>query len=1206
MADNTENVEYSFQGDTSSLRKATQDAISQLNRFESAMHQVASQDGFKASRTSVQGLQRAINSLTTQTNTLTKVLNTTSQSLDNMMPKGAQEVTYITRELAESVRYLESVTSATSGDLQLVTSVIKDLGVTMSTLAAQATALGVNLKEVQNVEEQLGQTSGSVAEQMGQASGSAATAVSGLAKSAEPLLRVLPRIQDAYQLSGKSALESARVFASSESVWRRMQVELTNVGQVATRTWNQFTASLKTVEQKIQSFKDKAKSVFAKVETWFAPFANALRRTSQESEEASHKFNALAASARKTSNAFKPLSSITSLLYRSFVALTGVKIGDLLADATKQSISYIENLNLFTVAMGNAVDEGTAFVNTMQELYGMDPSNLMRYAGNFYQLATAIEMPDAAATNLSLVLTKASNDIASLFNTDIDTVFKDLASGMQGMSRAVRKYGMDIRTTTLQTEAAALGIYDQVESMSEANRMGLRFLTIMKQATNASGDFARTIETPANQLRIFKEQMTQLGRAIGNFFIGPLGTAIAYINGFIMALRTVLTFIANMVGIITGLSNAFDYSSANKEADAITGIGAAAGDAAKQMKGLIAPFDELNVLQDNTQTGGGGGGGGLGSELMDPRIAGAIAEMEAKFEDIEMKANKVRDAILKFLGFKVDMGQIISWDPAALEDNLIKKFPQWTKTIQAVFNQWSNIVAGFKNILGSLGEVFEQIKTKVTSFLSIFINDETVSTFINGLAESLNNLAAWISEHSEDIANFVLLVSSLWLAFQAYTGISALLEPLISFIATCANAIAPFATAVAWVSAVVAAIALLYQNSTLFTESFNNLVSTVLTSLQPIFGAIMDLLGDVWQGIQDLWVLHIQPMLEKTGDALAPVLKTIAALWSYASKIITSAVRLISNLWKSVLQPVLGAVFDAIGSIMMIIGTLWNEILGPVIEHIGSGIQSLWSTTLQPIIKKIIEIVGGVIEIVLALWNNVLAPVVNWLVYTLGPSIRNLINTIWDIVSGLFNSIGGVIDGLLTALKGVIDFLAGVFTGDWERAWKGIVNIFVGLANGIISAFEFCVNAVIGLINGMISLVYNAVVALINGILGAISDVASELGLSLDLRITAPPPAIPTQSWGRIPELATGGVVSRPTYTMVGEGAYSEAVIPLDDSPQMQDLIQKIADAVDKPDTPQPVEVKVYVGGEEFDAYTYKAAKRGEKKVGKQPIEVGG
>lgn len=1043
MADNTEDVKYSFQGDTSSLRKATQDAIGQLNRFESAMHQVASQDGFKASRTSVQGLQRAINSLTTQTNTLTKVLNTTSQSLDKMMPQGAQEVTNITRELAESVRYLESVTSATSGDLQLVTSVIKDLGATMSTVAAQATALGVNLKEVQNVEAQ-----------MGQVSGSAATAVSGLAKSAEPLIRVLPRIQDAYQLSGKSALESARVFASSESVWRRMQVELTNVGQVAARAWNQFTAPLKTVEQKIQSFKDKAKSVFAKVETWFAPFAKALRRTSQESEEASHKFNTLAASARKTSNAFKPLSNVTSLLSRAFVSLTGIRIGDWLADAAKQSISYLENLNLFTVAMGDAVEEGTAFVNTMQELYGMDPSNLMRYAGNFYQLATAIEMPDTAATNLSLVLTKASNDIASLFNMDIETVFENMSSGMQGMSRAVRKYGMDIRTTTLQTEAAALGIMEQVESMSEANRMGLRFLTMMKQASNASGDFARTIEAPANQLRIFREQMTQLGRAIGNFFVGPLGTAISYVNGFIMALRTVLTFVAETLGILTGVSGSFDVGAADEEADAISGIGSAADSAAKKMKGLVAPFDELNILQESTADGGGAA---FGSELMDPRIAAAIEEMEYKFEQIEMRANKVRNAILEFLGFEIDMGKIISWDPKALQLNLWNALP---KTVQSVLQDLKPVVDAIGGLIRTLGNVFSE-----------------------------------------------------------------------------------------------------------------------------------------------LWENNIQPMLEKTGTALGPVLETLSTLWSHFAQIVAAAVNFISGVWSTVLQPVLAGIFDAIGNLMEIIGVLWSTAIGPIISNVAAGLATLWESTILPIVLQLLQFIGGLIELVLALWNNVLAPVLEWLSGVLGPVIQVLVNLIWNIVSALFRNIGNVIQGLLTALQGIIDFLVGVFTGDWDRAWKGIANVFIGITNAIISAFEFCVNAVIGLVNAMISHVYNAVVSLINTIIAALDDVAELIGFNISFRISAPPPQIPKQSWGRIPALASGGVVSSPTLAMIGEGSHSEAVLPLDDSPQMQDLIQKIADAVDRDDNPKPVEVRVFIGDREWDAFTYESSQRGKKLVGAQPIK---
>ena len=153
-----------------------------------------------------------------------------------------------------------------------------------------------------------------------------------------------------------------------------------------------------------------------------------------------------------------------------------------MSNAVKESISYVENLNLFQVATGEAYEASQDFIDAMSEMYGMDPSNLMRYAGNFYQLADAISMPDEAAASLSLGLTKAANDIASLFNVDVETVFNNLSSGMQGMSRAVRKYGMDIRVTTLQQTALTLGITEQVEAMSEANRQGLRFITMMQQA----------------------------------------------------------------------------------------------------------------------------------------------------------------------------------------------------------------------------------------------------------------------------------------------------------------------------------------------------------------------------------------------------------------------------------------------------------------------------------------------------------------------------------------------------------------------------------------------------------------------------------------------------------------------------------------------------------------------------------------------------
>lgn len=330
------------------------------------------------------------------------------------------------------------------------------------------------------------------------------------------------------------------------------------------------------------------------------------------------------------------------------------------------------------------------------------------------------------------------------------------------------------------------------------------------------------------------------------------------------------------------------------------------------------------------------------------------------------------------------------------------------------------------------------------------------------------------------------------------------------------------------------------------------------------------------------------------------------------SQVISDAVGLIERLWVSVLEPVFGAVIDTIGNIMEVIGILWDEAIGPIVENVASSVVDLWESTLQPIIQNIIEIIGGIIEIVLALWNNVLIPVIEWLVKTLGPTLGSLINTIWDIVSNLFKLIGGVIKDLLTSLKGVIDFIAGVFTGDWKRAWKGIVNIFVGIGNLLIGIFENVVNFIINLINGMISLIYNAVRTLINSILGAVEAIADVLGYNLNIRITAPPPRIGHLNVGRIPAMANGGVVTAPTYAMIGEGRYDEAIIPLGDSPQMQDLVQKIADEVSKERTPSngnsdnPIEVRVFIGDREWDAFTYQSARRGEKLVGAQPVTIGG
>ena len=1214
MADEVERVAYVFEGDVSSLRTASQTAIEMLSKYSDTMKKASSTDAFTASQRSTKSMQASINRLTKDVSKMQARLKTVG---DVKLPTGSsvsKAMTDTLKTLNSQMMQLSSVDTITTKTLTGFRTELEGIRSRLQENSAQVDRLVASEQRFQTTLEAVQSRANSFRDAMtsmkSKLSGAFDPVSSKLRTFSSTFDGIGAKVQAFKDKATTSFGKVSQLASAVASAFRRVSQDTdtadSSAGRLA-RTHGALSSSLSKLSSmfkrettEIQNEKDKLKSK----EPTLKETTSLHSKLSQTLKNLGNSFTREARNASGFGRSMKSLGASSGILKKAFMALTGVQIADWLAQGTKSAIDYVENVNLFNVAMGESVEAGHAFVKQMQEVYGMDPSNLYRYAGYFYQLTDAIGMSDKASSILSLSLTKASNDISSLFNVPIEQVVENLASGMQGMSRAVRKYGMDIRATTLQETAATYGLTQQVETMSEANRMALRYITMMNQVSNALnrvttdekgativlGDFAATIETPANQLRIFKEQMSQLGRAIGNFFIRPLGVAIAYINGFVMALRMILNFVAQTIGILKGGIAKVDTSGTDKAAASVGGIGSAASDAAKKLKDLTAPFDELNVLQDTTDLGdiGGGGGGGT-DDVLDPELEEALSNLELKLENIRMKANEVRDAILEFLGFNVDAGEIISWDPEKFENNLINKFPEWTQTIESAFAHWSEIVNGFKAVFDAMGVVIDAVKEKLLNFFRIFINDETVSKFIDELGPRLQQLAGWIREHSELLANLIIILGVLSVAFPSL--------------------VVPFTIAAA---AVIGTIELLYTNSENFANSFNNLTKSFKAGLSTILDSIKKLFTTIWESLQRLWEEHVQPMLEQTGDALAPVLDTISVLWTYVSQVISDAVGLIEKLWVSVLEPVFGAVIDTIGNIMEVIGILWDEVIGPVVEHVASSVVNLWESTLQPIIQNIIEIIGGIIEIVLALWNNVLMPVIKWLVKTFGPTLGSLINSIWDIVSNLFTLIGGVIKDLLTSLKGVIDFIAGVFTGDWKRAWKGIVNIFVGIGNLLIGIFENVVNFIIDLINGMISLIYNAVRTLINSILGAVEAIADILGYNLNIRITAPPPRIGHLNIGRIPAMANGGVVTAPTYAMIGEGRYDEAIIPLGDSPQMQDLVQKIADEVSKERTPSsgnsdnPIEVRVFIGDREWDAFTYQSARRGEKLVGAQPVTIGG
>ena len=841
-------------------------------------------------------------------------------------------------------------------------------------------------------------------------------------------------------------------------------------------------------------------------------------------DEAVRELEALSRGFNSLSNGFKKLSSLGNSFSKTMhtgassikklttaaSALSGVALGKVFADATKEAIDYYEALNLFQVAMKGSIEQGNEFINTISEWYGLDPKNLMQYTGTFYEMAYAVGAPDKAAQQLSTSLTALSVDLASLFNVDVEKVTNNLTSGIRGMSRAVVKYGLDLRATTVEAYANSLGITQQYESMNEASREILRYLVAVKQARDATGDFGRTIEQPANQLRVFKEQMSQVGRAIGAFIVQPLQAALPVINGFVMAIRIMLETLAAVMGFKLEVDNA----NLSDTSDAVASIGSSADDTKKKIKSLLAPFDELNVIQENTSSGSGGATLSYGE--VDPLLLKALEEAQYTLEEVRMKAMDTRDAVLAFFGFKPD-GDSWVYSPELFEKNLKEKFPNWQKTIESLFNfNYKGFLSNVSLLFGSFKRIAKNaigiVIQDLSNLLGIDFSDSTMAGWIDNLNQKFFDFRKYIVENEDEIAKFLAKVIEFGGAFVVISSVLGVLSSVLSVFSGIA---------------------------TVISGLFNG-VSGVIGAFVSLSGAIKNALG-----YAKLFLFMIGQSIPASFGVLAAGIVVLVA----------GIIDGFRDIWSNSEQ--------------------FRDSFGILVANTGNIIMSL------------VDLVKNAVKLVIAI-------------------VDPIVQTIGDILQPIYPLIVGIINSIVGAVQGLVDILNGILTGDLTLVFKGFMKAIMGIVEAVMNVGAAVVNTIISVLIGAINSIGRMIYGFIKGVIDAINSVTSILGLA--------PLNYPRESLfivENIPQIlppaldytfASGGVVTGPTRALIGEAGRSEAVIPLDNSPQMLDLIDKIADKVN---TTGETVVKVYIGDREWDAFTYESAQRGSKLVGAQPIREG-
>lgn len=328
-----------------------------------------------------------------------------------------------------------------------------------------------------------------------------------------------------------------------------------------------------------------------------------------------------------------------------------------------QSAAYAENLNLLRVAYDGDTKSADKFVNKLSEMYGLDESWGYRTVGIFKQLANAMGIAAEKGSQVSETLTQFAIDVSSLYNIGTNDAVQILSSALAGQTKPARRLGADITMSTLQTTLDQANIKEKVADLTYAEKRLVIITSLLNQVQEANDDWGQTIESAANQTRIMHEQWNRLTRTIGNILFPIIKTLLPYINAILMALVEIGTIIANIMADLFGIEveeNFFDKSRANV-IDLYDAYTDGAGDATKANEKLkksmmgLRSFDKLNNISSSSSTGGAGNiGGNSGKGIRDniwKMAKKAMDDYKKNLEDIQMKATKIRDQIMEWLGF---------------------------------------------------------------------------------------------------------------------------------------------------------------------------------------------------------------------------------------------------------------------------------------------------------------------------------------------------------------------------------------------------------------------------------------------------------------------------------------------------------------------------------------------------------------------------
>lgn len=722
----------------------------------------------------------------------------------------------------------------------------------------------------------------------------------------------------------------------------------------ATQPFIKFNSKVNTclsnIRSKTTSAFSKVNAALAKTKDKMLGYKSSMDKTKNSTDRLKHSTNGFLATLRR-------------LL--PFIGILTIFRG--IGKSIKAGMNAIEDESLIATVFGDQAQAVKEWGDSLQSTLGINSMLIQKNAAVLFNMGKSMGMSSSDAMNLSRDMSMLAEDMASFYNISSEEAFTKIRSGLVGETEALRQLGIMVDVNTLKQ-------YGYRDSMSSAEKMMIRYQAITAQTAVASGDLARTINSPANQLRILRNNLSLTMVSLGKCFMPVVQTILPILNILVMGINKALQAVANFMHALFGIKMTVSGGGGGlglgDMSASVGGIDDAAGSAgdlggnlddatgkAKKLKGALMGFDEINKLDmgDDEGSGGssgggsgaGGAGGGVGSlpaissnvnieEGLIPysKLANKIKELfsDIDFEPLIKSFERLQKAVEPIVK---NVGKILWW----FLENILAPLAKWT--IEDLIPAFFNLLAAALKVLNPILESFMDVGDWLWQNFLKPIAQWTGDMIIKGLeklTELLDKLGNWIKEHKELVENFIIIISSFaaaWGIVNTVIGIWNIIGGIAAIVTTgLAGAIAfltsPIGIAILIIGSLIAVGVLLYKNWEKIKEKCEEIWGAIRAKIEEHGGGIKGFMGFLGDCIKEGWNQAWTKIDELTGGKLSAIKSKIEEHGGGFK----GTMGFVGDCMKEGWRLTWNAIDEKTG------GTL-SSIKGKIEEH-GGGIKGLW------------------------------------------------------------------------------------------------------------------------------------------------------------------------------------------------------------------------------------------------------------------------